>query len=521
MNEQSSLQLYMTPPTGMFASGFAQWPYIGLFMLGSLLALLLLKIKHRNSPTDAHRQKPVTAHGRLPFLGHVLSMIAQPESFLRQLLSTLRHAPIQVLLPGSRFYLASPGGQVAWLLRGGREVVPTPSLLSALRTFFGLRDVDLRVFEHSNISLAEARLGFSTSHPDPSRRIMEHQRRDFVLYLQGPGLNTILNRFIRNLKQEMLQRTAINDDWTVIPDLYTFVVTTIFRSEVEAFAEYDPVWGSKYVRTMLGRFLDLGFSEDGVDTAMLGFLFVTFANIIPAVAWMILHLLLDDGIVERVRAELSKTSLDGSGFISMDDLEYQPLLNSIYRETLRLRVASSVGRKPTVKTYAPGGWEFGANIPILFPAWLSGLDDSFWNTGGSLPGGGSQYPVDTFWPERFLQYPNEPLSGPTRKGHPSHQMPAGRVPPRSASDDRGAKLVTKGIQGHWFPFGGGASRCPGEALAKQTILTSVVFVIHNFDVQLCAPEEARKIGSHHRVLPFGSHAFDRPVPIRIRRRLLL
>lgn len=115
----------------------------------------------------------------------------------------------------------------------------------------------------------------------------------------------------------------------------------------------------------------------------------------------------------------------------MDDLEYQPLLNSIYRETLRLRVAGSVGRKSTVKMHAPGGWEFGANILIMFPAWLSGLDDLFWNTGGSLPGGGSQYPVDTFWPERLLQYPNEPLSGPTRKEHPNHQMPAGRVPPRS------------------------------------------------------------------------------------------
>lgn len=236
---------------------------------------------------------------------------------------------------------------------------------------------------------------------------------------------------------------------------------------------------------------------------------------------MILHLLLDDGITERVRGELFKTDLDGSGFISIEDLEYQPLLNSIYRETLRLRVASPVGRKSMLKMYAPGGWTFEANTPILFPAWLCGLDDSFWNTGGSLPGGGSQYPVDTFWPERFLQYPNELLSGPTRKEYASHQMPAGRVPPRSARDDRGARLVTKETQGHWFPFGGGASRCPGEALAKRTILTSVVFVLHNFDVQLCAPDEAREVDSHHRVLPFGSHAFDRPVPIRIRRRVLL
>lgn len=175
---------------------------------------------------------------------------------------------------------------------------------------------------------------------------MEHQRRDFVSYLQGPGLNTILNRYIGNLKEEMLEQTAINNDWTVIPDLYTFVATKVFRSEVEALygkhilttcphldqdfwnfydafptislglprwlsissyrardrilkslrqwriscqrtrrlddpilqsAEYDPVWGSKYVRRMLSRFFDLGFSDDGVDTAMLGFLFVSVA----------------------------------------------------------------------------------------------------------------------------------------------------------------------------------------------------------------------------------------------------
>ncbi|KAH7115481.1 hypothetical protein B0J13DRAFT_572192 [Dactylonectria estremocensis] len=48
--------------------------------------------------------------------------------------------------------------------------------------------------------------------------------------------------------------------------------------------EYDPVWRSQYIRTMLGRYFDLGFTEDGVDTAMLGFLFVTFANTIPTTA---------------------------------------------------------------------------------------------------------------------------------------------------------------------------------------------------------------------------------------------
>lgn len=77
---------YMPPPTAVLEPRFDRWPYISLFVLESLLALLFLKIKRRKSPTGVHCQKPVTAHGSLPFIGHVLSVIAQPESFLRQLL---------------------------------------------------------------------------------------------------------------------------------------------------------------------------------------------------------------------------------------------------------------------------------------------------------------------------------------------------------------------------------------------------------------------------------------------------
>ncbi|KAH6883874.1 cytochrome P450 [Thelonectria olida] len=573
----------------MLASGLDN--LIHVFILGSLLLLLFVKLSYyRNTLANANCKTPVTVHSLVPFIGPVLSMMARPELFLRQLLLILHDTPIQILLPGSRLYLASPGDQIAWMLKGSRHLVPTPSLLYAFQTFFGLHKVDSKVFEHANISAFEADLPFSTNHPDPSRRIMEHQRRDFMKYLQGQGLKVMLIRFIKNLTNETLQQTAISNDWIQIPDLYTFMVTKVFRSEVEALygrhifttcprlhedfwsfydafprislglprwlsrssyqtqdrilkslrqwriscqetrslndhalqsTEYDPVWGSQYIRKMLGRYFDLGFTEDGVDTAMLGFLFVTFANTIPATAWMMLYVLLDKRITERVKEELSTIDLMGSGFTNTGDLASRPLLNSIYCETLRLRVASAVGRKSTIKIRTPGGWEFEANNPIMFPSWLSGLDDSFWNTGRTLSEGGPQHPVDTFWAERFLQYPDDPLSGPARTESLGHQPSVEKEVPKSANDDRRAKLVTKGVQGHWFPFGGGVSKCPGEALARQTILISVAFMFHNFEIRLSSPDEARKAGSKHRALPFGSHAFDRPVPITIRRRRFL
>ncbi|KAF5986493.1 nacht ankyrin domain-containing protein [Fusarium coicis] len=480
MAVQSSIKALNPFSPAILAPRDDEQVHASVLVFTSLITVLFFVIKHhRKPPSISQNRRPITAHGCLPFIGHALAVITYPESFLRQLLCKLCSTPIQVLLPTGRFYLGSPGDQATWLLKSGRQTVPTPSLLYAFQIFFGLKREDLKVFEHSNISIAEARLGFSTSHQDPSRRIMEHQRRDFRLYLRGPGLNPIIHRFLGILKDEMFQRTAIANDWVEVPDLYTFVVTKVFRSEVEA---------------------------------------LTFANTIPAAAWMMLHLHLNDGMVDRVRAELSKTALDKSGFVRLDDLAQQPLLNSIYYETLRLRVAGTVGRRSPIKIQAPGGWEFGANFPMLIPSWLSGLDSSFWNTGGTLPDGKSQHPVDKFWGERFLQYPDDPLSGPVRKEHSSHQNPAAKAPQRSESDDCSAQLVTKGTQGHWFPFGGGTSKCPGEALAGQTILTTVVFMLCNFDIELCAPKEAGEIRSQHRALPFGSHAFDRPVPIRIRRR---
>jgi cytochrome P450 len=92
----------------------------------------------------------------------------------------------------------------------------------------------------------------------------------------------------------------------------------------------------------------------------------------------------------------------------------------------------------------------------------------------------AQHPVEAFWPERFLS-------------------------------SRRARLVKAGIAGNWFPFGGGASRCPGESIARYTTLSCVATVLKSLDVRLSDPGSAAKVGSRHRTLPFGLHSFDKPV----------
>jgi hypothetical protein len=123
------------------------------------------------------------------------------------------------------------------------------------------------------------------------------------------------------------------------------------------------------------------------------------------------------------------------------------------------------------------------NIPVMFPNWLGSVDDYFWNA-SDVPCETNKHPAETFWAERFL--------GGRRKA-----------------------LVKAGLAGNWFPFGGGASKCPGESLARHTMLGAVVVVLMSLDLRLLDSAAAAKVRSRHRTFPFGSHAFDREVPITV------
>lgn len=143
--------------------------------------------------------------------------------------------------------------------------------------------------------------------------------------------------------------------------------------------------------------------------------------------------------------------------------------------------------------------------------WLGALDTSFWNT-GRVVDGKAQHPVDKFWAERFLVYDNDPASGPLRK-------PDCDFATDSDNCKGGGKVATAGLRGHWFPFGGGASKCPGEALAKRSMLSAVAMALMHLHIRLDDPIGAGNVKSGHRALPFGSHSFDRAVPGRLKRRI--
>ncbi|OBS16344.1 hypothetical protein FPOA_12987 [Fusarium poae] len=286
--------------------------------------------------------------------------------------------------------------------------------------------------------------------------------------------------------------------------------------------EYEPIWGTQYVRKMVQRHEALGLSDNGVTVVMLGYFFITMATTVPAAVWMIIHILLDEDVLRRVWYQIGP-AFQSTGAGERPDIKMlmkDPLLNSIYYETLRLRVTSTVGRTSIDEGLnLAGGWNVKAGEPIMCTGRLAGLDESFWNTGQPLSTDQPSHPLETFWAERFLDCPGSTsLSGPMKKKHvqPIRDSP-GRPQTQVGLEHARSKASVAGSRGHFFPFGGGSFRCPGEALAKQVIFASVAILLQNYDFTLIDPEGARKLQPSHQELPFGLHSFDGFVPVEIRR----
>ncbi|CCF36215.1 hypothetical protein CH063_07836 [Colletotrichum higginsianum] len=563
------------------------------FLLTYLFTYTRFVLKNQKQKSTSTRSSLVPPYF-VPGLGHAYSILFNAENFLRSLQVKAKHSVLSLSLPRGSLCYVLPGEGVRLLFKAPRDLVPVPGIFDALTIFFGLTPSDYHVFNHDHISAFEANKGneHSTSHPDESRRIMEHQRKDFATFLNGENLRLVMDRFSCNLRQQFWPRHPPHpsSDFVDVPDLYKFVRDSLFKAEVETLygkrivivcpsfcedfwafydafpvvsrgsprwlypaeyhsrdlmlrnldtwrrwcnanshqddeepghAESNPIWGTRYVKNMVRRYEGLGFSDHGVSSLLLGFLFVTTANTIPAAAWMILHTLLDQSLVGRLRKELSVDSETSEFQIDYTTLSSAPLLNSVYRETLRLHVAGTIGRKAVsagVRLHGDSLLPLQSGATGMSANWLGGLDESIWNTGRIIKGV-AEHSLESFWSERFLEYPDDPTSGPLLKLQSFYTANRSSTQEKHVRDDSKAKLSSPAaLRGHFFPFGGGAWRCPGETLAKNTILVSVFLLLRDLDVEICDPVSAARANSRHRAMPFGTHAFDRPVPVRYRKR---
>ncbi|RGP80721.1 7-alpha-hydroxycholest-4-en-3-one 12-alpha-hydroxylase [Fusarium longipes] len=281
--------------------------------------------------------------------------------------------------------------------------------------------------------------------------------------------------------------------------------------------DWTPEFGSRLMTTRQKMFKNIGISPRGGAALDVGLIWAVNANAIPAAMWMLLDILLDKNLTDRIIAEIEPSFHEKSLSFDADRLYSGPLLNSVYLEVLRVRVAAPVGRSSLIPNLKLGKWPIKQGVNMLSTSWYGGRDPDFWNTGSTLPDGSDEHPVNSFWAERFLKYDDDPASGPVRR---TEIKTAPRNTKRTPEDDKNARVVTEGTQGYFYPYGGGTKMCPGRFFSKQQLMSGVAVALRAYEIELINPEAAAKVGPNMDYFPFGTIPPKGKVPARIRRRRL-
>ncbi|KAI1144972.1 cytochrome P450 [Nemania diffusa] len=225
-------------------------------------------------------------------------------------------------------------------------------------------------------------------------------------------------------------------------------------------ADWDENFGHRLVRERNAALVDYGISFEGRAAMHMGLIWAINANAIPMTAYMLIEMVQDPRLLERVRDEIEAAAVfpgkSLSGRTSLDKIDIAaltklPLLNSVYSECLRLRSSIPISRRLRQDIDVHGYTLKKGNF-ILAPSWLSHVDESVWNQDASSGLSSSQpHPgAREFWAERFLH------------------MEATK---------------TKIKLGDYCPYGGGSVICPGRFFAKHEILAAVAMVIIRFELQ--------------------------------------
>ncbi|KAK7978072.1 25-hydroxycholesterol 7-alpha-hydroxylase [Apiospora saccharicola] len=220
----------------------------------------------------------------------------------------------------------------------------------------------------------------------------------------------------------------------------------------EADADWEPNFGGGAVREMYRWMKETKWRGEVIAATLGALAFALNSNSIPTTMWMLMEIIRDPSLLQAVREEVATaTTTDpetGNSSFDHQKLVALPLLQSIWTETLRLRINFNIVRdvkQPVVLDN--GNTAVPKDALLQVPMMVAHYDESVW--------GAADHPASEFWAERHIRY---------------------------VEGER--KYVMAGHPAAYFPYGGGANICPGRQLAKHEIFATVATVVSPFDLEV-------------------------------------
>ncbi|THV51762.1 hypothetical protein BGAL_0100g00310 [Botrytis galanthina] len=305
-----------------------------------------------------------------------------------------------------------------------------------------------------------------------------------------------------------------------------------FRDQyVNADGDADPWWGSRCIRERqeyLSKvdnwdYDSMAVSDFGLlwgqvkstfsSTADITDYFISASiNVHKAAVWAVIEIFKDPALLSRVRKELQEASFDPESLVSpqfIHKLIQIPLLQSIYAEVIRLHVEVQHVLYSHHSPVYVNQWIFPKKTPILVPCGPAHHDTKVWNTRNG------EFPLDTFWADRFLLYPEDILSGPMITKLSSNDV--SQFMSFSSQKDCSKPIYCESVMRNSFiGYGVGERTCPGRFLAKREIIAVFARIVQQYDIELLTKEKNFK---HSMAFyGFGTQAPKNKIPFRIKRR---
>jgi len=219
--------------------------------------------------------------------------------------------------------------------------------------------------------------------------------------------------------------------------------------------------------------------------------------------WYLIEVLRDDDLEKQTlyRVLASTPGKTQSSIMALDvaKLCSDPLLQSMYAETLRLRFAALIVREAAHGGFSFMGWSIKKDETLLVSSQTEAMNEDVWNAGH----GAEAHPLDRFWAGRFVVDPADPRSGPLRE-------------PKATRAEAGAPSYSMdGLSASWIPYGGGKHLCPGRHFAKRWVIVTAAVFLTTFEIEL---DEKGHVESDTTQFGFGTLPAKGKVPCRIRRR---
>ncbi|RAL02628.1 cytochrome P450 [Aspergillus ibericus CBS 121593] len=526
--------------------------------------VIYTKIYFCGSSLDGERIP--SAPYRIPFLRNTIPFLFNSHQYLVNLREKFGTSPVRLSVGGQNIiYIPHSDGTATKMLKS-RNLTQTPLIIKHLRDNFGMPERDLRLYSDqsdNNPSQADHRAlhsmlsgttleTFADITATQLVKSIEAKRAEWTDWVELPDLYTFVRDELSRAQMYALcgseifnvAPTLMHDFWEFdkqLPNLFKGLPTWMIPKAIASrnkmtshihnwhtrlreapppnpdTTPWDPIHGLRLMSSRRKIWHEL--SPEGQVVQDLGLIRASISNSTAATIWPILATLHHPTLTPRILAATTPHFTPPTLSFNRQTLTTIPLLNSLYLESLRYSTAVAITRQPRAPDIKMGNHTFNHSDTLLALNWTAHYDSSFWNEGAIRPNiTEPEHPVEEFWAERFLKYPNDPYSGPIRTSTPL--PPATRTKPsiHTAADDATAKLITTGLQDNFFPYGGGSNICPGRHFAKQEIIFTVAVMIRAFEMEVLEPEVLEGVRPDERYSLMGNLPPDRGVRLRVRGR---